>query len=211
MGIKDIYFVQPIKKEEAREWLLRKHYAHKIPPICYAYGLYGPQLIGVCTFGMPPTPTFNTMFYPYDCLELNRLVLNDDHGKNATSFFVSHALKLLPCRPLVVVSYADATHNHIGYVYQCTNWIYTGETKSRQDAILKGTARHPRHAYDKKNTEKEYVKRSIKHRYFYFLGSKKQRKEMLLKLPFDVLPYPKGNSKHYDASYQPATQGLLFI
>jgi len=59
-------------------------------------------------------------------LELNRLVIDEGSKKNVLSFFVSQTLKKLPC-PNVVVSYADTSQNHHGYIYQATNWIYTGK------------------------------------------------------------------------------------
>ncbi len=34
------YEVRSIPYSEAKEWILYKHYAHRIPSICYAFGLY---------------------------------------------------------------------------------------------------------------------------------------------------------------------------
>ena len=48
------------------------------------------------------------------------------------------------------------------------------------------------------------------HRYFMFLGNKKEKKDMLLEFKWDTLPYPKGDNKRYDTSYKPKTQELLF-
>jgi hypothetical protein len=55
-----------------------------------------------------------------------------------------------------------------------------------------------------------YVERPQKHRYFYFLGNKKQVKDMFKMLPYELQPYPKGENKRYDASYIPSTQTTLF-
>ena len=56
-----------------------------------------------------------------------------------------------------------------------------------------------------------YLKdRPRKHRYFYFLGQKKQKKEMLKNLVYDIEPYPKGHNKRYDSTYRPSTQTVLF-
>ena len=51
---------------------------------------------------------------------------------------------------------------------------------------------------------------SGKHRYVMFLGSKKQKKEMLAALRYPILPYPKGESRRYDASHKPVTQMRMF-
>jgi hypothetical protein len=39
--------------------------------------------------------------------------------------------------------------------------------------------------------------RPRKHRYIYFVGTKKQKKEMILSLLYTIEPYPKGESIHY--------------
>ena len=53
--------------------------------------------------------------------------------------------------------------------------------------------------------------RARKHRYFYFLGSKQVKKQMLKNLAYKVEAYPKGDNKRYDASYEASPQGVLFI
>ena len=54
------------------------------------------------------------------------------------------------------------------------------------------------------------VDRPRKHRYFYFLGNKTQKKQMLNNLKYKIMPYPKGENKRYDASYKPTVQTKLF-
>jgi hypothetical protein len=58
--------------------------------------------------------------------------------------------------------------------------------------------------------EIEFKKVSRKHRYFQFLGTNKEQAEMKQKMKYPVLPYPKGDNRRYDASYEPTTQSLLF-
>ena len=44
--------VLPIKNYEVEPWLLKKHYAKRIPQIMYSFGLYkGIELVGVATYG----------------------------------------------------------------------------------------------------------------------------------------------------------------
>ena len=90
-------------------------------------------MIGICTIGKPPSPSLcigicgeSESQYVY---ELNRLVVNDGLPKNSLSYFVSRVLQLLP--QTILVSYADTSQNHHGYIYQATNWIYTGLTQKR--------------------------------------------------------------------------------
>jgi hypothetical protein len=54
------------------------------------------------------------------------------------------------------------------------------------------------------------IDRPQKHRYFYFLGDKKQVKDMMSKIKYPKMPYPKGDNKRYDASYAPTIQTQLF-
>lgn len=37
---KDDFDVRPIPFSEAKEWVLYKHYAHRVPSIVYSFGLY---------------------------------------------------------------------------------------------------------------------------------------------------------------------------
>ena len=227
MTIKDDYFVQAATKDDYEMWLTKKHYAHRIPPITESFGLYDRRrkLRGVCTFG-PPARMLND---GYGCFggkiqvqtsELNRLVVDVSLPKNALSYFVASCLKSLE-RPHCIVSYADSNSGHHGYIYQATNWHYTGMTAVAQ--IYKDTrtgkvvhARTIVSEYGSREADSlpEWIQRSKetsgKYRYFMFLGDKNQRKEMAACLEYPILPYPKGNNQRYDASYEPITQDLLF-
>jgi len=151
-------------------------------------------------------------------IELNRLIINDDVDKNTLSFFVSQSLNMLP-KPMVVISYADSGQGHNGYIYQATNWIYTGLGKGDYEFKKNGRQFHRKNIYDllgtgslenaKKNGY-EVVKVEPKHRYIFFIGSKKQKKKMINQLSWKIQPYPKGNNKRYDSSYKPTIQQTLF-
>ena len=126
MSLKN-YTVRSVDTFVVKNWILRKHYAKRMPSISYCFELLNQNKItvGVCSFGKPPSPPLcvgvcgeHNSKYVY---ELNRLITNDDLPKNALSFFVSKCFKMLP--PLIIVSYADTSKNHNGYIYQATNWI----------------------------------------------------------------------------------------
>ena len=98
---------------------------------------------------------------------------------------------------IFVVSYADTAWGHVGYVYQATNWLYTGMSAKRTDTY-QPDGLHPR-AYNKNNHSNLKQTRSPKHRYVYLVGDKRKRKEMLKELNYPVIKeYPKGDSIHYD-------------
>ena len=132
MSVKSIYKIKSIKKELCKEWLLHKHYAKRVPSISFSFGLFKYNiLVGVITFGMPPSSTLASSIcgekYKSIVLELNRLVINDNLDKNALSYFVSTSISKIP-KPRIIVSFSDNNMSHNGYIYQATNFIYTGKT-----------------------------------------------------------------------------------
>ena len=200
------YEVKSIDYQDCKEWFLKKHYAKRIPSISYCFGLFEDvKLIGVCSIGKPASPSLcvgvcgeNESKFVY---ELNRLIINDGLPKNTLSWFVSQCIKKLP--PMILVSYADSQQGHYGYIYQATNFLYSGATKERTD-IGTENGTHSRH-YKIGETERKF--RSSKHRYIYFIGNMK--KQWLKKLKYPIEPYPKGDNKRYDASYTPIVQTKL--
>lgn len=200
--------VLPIKNEETYSWLLQKHYAKRIPQIMYAFGLYDDEhLVGVITYGIPASPQLCMGVcgeeWSDKVLELNRLCL-ENNDKNQSSFLVANSIKMLP-KPTIVVSYADTAQGHIGYVYQATNFLFTGTTKERTDMGGRD-GKHSRHSKDPSIR----VFRSAKHRYIYFHGTKQHKKLLKSLLKYNIEPYPKGDSKKYDSGSRVETQALLF-
>lgn len=133
--------VERISYEDCKEWLLYKHYAKRLCSISFAFGLYIDNVLqGVCTFGMPASSTLATSICGKDfkkyVLELNRLVVNEGLRKNTLSFFVSKSINKLPNNK-IIVSFADANQSHTGYIYQATNFLYTGLSSNTTKLIDK--------------------------------------------------------------------------
>ena len=117
-------------------------------------------------------------------------------GHNYASYLVAHSLKMLP-NGTFVVSYADTAWSHVGYVYQATNFLYTGMSAKRVD-VFQPEGLHPR-AYDKENHSDLMQTRSQKHRYVYLVGNKSTRRKMLKQLKYPVYDkYPKGDETPYN-------------
>jgi len=207
------YTVQPIKREDAIPWINLKHYAKRVPSISHSFGLFKDNIIvGVCTYGTPPSSTLLKgicgEIYSRWVIELNRLCLNKNL-KNEASFLVGNSLKQLK-PPKIVVSYADSGQNHIGYVYQACNFIYTGLSSKFKDPKIVGleNQHHATYAHGKSNKDlkqkhKEdlyFIERDRKHRYVFFVGSKRWKRQGKCILKYPILPYPKGESKRYDTS-----------
>jgi hypothetical protein len=212
----------PIEPKETYDWLLNVHYAKKIPLIIKAFGLYdGDALVGIVTYGIPASPNLCMGIcgqeYSDKVLELNRLCLMNNN-KNQASMLVSGSIKQLP-KPTIIVSYADKAQGHVGYVYQATNFLYTGLSAKRIDWAVKGLEhKHSKTISDgmtsksikeKYGDDLYYVERSRKHRYIFFHGTKKDKKILKSKLKYEVQPYPKGETNRYDITHKPSTQVIM--
>lgn len=206
-------YVCNLESKFAGNFVKKYHYAHRKPSVKYAFGLYVDNVLaGVITY--------STMFaniasavcgdkYKNNLLELSRLFVFDWCGKNTESWFLSRTFLMLPKDILILLSYADSGMNHIGYIYQATNWIYTGMSKGSVEFEFNGDLISARNESfrEKRNgnvsrlkpiseIQNQYpgiksVKTNPKHRYVYFLGNKRQRRELLNSLLWDILPYPK--------------------
>lgn len=204
------YTVREIPKHDTHYLLLNVHYARRLPSITYAFGLFlGGELRGVVTYGSPPSPSLCIGLCGAEMagnvLELNRLCLVDNKP-NEASMLVGKSLKMLPPKR-IIVSFADTTQDHLGVIYQATNFLYTGLTAVRNEWAIKGKE----HLHSKTLTgmvagsEKGSVEaikemfgddfyyrpRSRKHRYVIFTGSKTDKKVLRNALKYPVLPYPK--------------------
>jgi hypothetical protein len=129
---------------------------------------------------------------------------------------------MLP-KPSIVVSYADTEQEHVGYVYQACNFIYTGLSAKRTDWKIKGMEHlHGQTIADmsrgcngsradfmrEKFGDDFYLEdRARKHRYIFVTGKNKKLKNQIR---YASEPYPKGESKRYDAGNSVLTQKLLF-
>jgi hypothetical protein len=219
MSIKARYKVKSIDSNQTYDWLLNKHYAKRIPSISYSFGLLDENNIlqGVCTFGSPPSRSLCVgicgVENAHKVNELNRLCVNDGLEKNVLSYFVSICLKLLP-NDLIIVSYADTSQGHNGYIYQATNWLYTGLSAKRTERYdINNPNKHSKSVTENKNNNYQDLavrERPQKHRYIFFTGNKKQIKVLKSQLKYKQEPYPKGENKNYDASYIPKVQLNLF-
>ena len=180
------------------------HYAKAVPTASHAYNVYQDGIWCRCIiFGSGATPHIGSAFglVQGEILELVRVALN---GKQkTTSKCLAAALRQLrKDAPTVkiVVSYADADQNHLGTIYQATNWIYLGLTNAgeRGAFIVRGKRMHPKTVHSKgwaqnidwlrKNVDpnaKEFFTRGK--RKYIMCFDKKLRKHWKAK----SVPYPK--------------------
>jgi hypothetical protein len=220
--------IEPIPTKDAEPWLLKRHYARRMCPVSYAFGAYrGGELQGVVTYGTPVSSSLRKGIagqeWENNVLELNRLCCVSE--KNMASRLVGQSLRMLP-KPSLVVSYADTEQGHVGYIYQATNFIYTGLSAKRTDWKIKGKEHlhgatvadesrgqenRAQWMRDKYGDDFYLEERPRKHRYVYACGNKKQRAAMLDDLRYAVEPYPKGESRRYDADATIELQTTFFL
>ena len=201
--------IKSVSRKDYLPFMLNIHYAKRVPSVSYAYGLFiADKLEGIVSYGTPPSSTLRRGLagdkYIGDVLELNRLVLQCNN-KNDSSWLIANSLKALP-RNKIVVSYADTSQDHVGYVYQATNFIYTGLSAKRTDWKVRGKEHlHSQSIVDEfrgqpnrsKLMREKYgdnfysIDRPRKHRYIFIVGSKTYRKEVLKNLKYKIKNYPK--------------------
>ena len=208
---------------DVKEWVLEKHYAKRKPRMQFKFGLFIDGILhGVVTFGYPATPMTSRGIcgkeYESFVLELNRLVINETAPKNSASFLVANSIKKLPDQFKIIISYADTSMGHKGYIYQATNFIYTGLTIPMKEWKLKGKNLHSQNvckniSLKERKADPNYIQiqRPQKHRYILFRGNKKEMKILLKNLKYPIKKYPKGKSKRYECRDILNTQKRLII
>jgi len=129
-------------------------------------------------------------------------------SKGTNSHLISLALKSVErdTKYRIVLAYSDRRAGEVGTIYQATNWYFIGWGATGYDNVPKGlvdpndvrfhTRGLPKELKSERRLKEagyEVIKipRANKGRYIYFLGSRKERKELLRALRFKILPYPK--------------------
>ena len=182
-----------ITKQQAEQFVLSQHYSKRASIFWAGFGLeIDGKIEGVVVYGQPSPPIQKHAFEARDfrLYELSRLVIQTE-ARNAASYLVANSLSMLDA-PCAVVSYADSEWGHAGIVYQATNWLYTGGTKSHDHAyLIDGKRVHPMTLRDMGVTDPKRWARDngvetappmVKHRYFLACGTRQQRKSILRRL-----------------------------
>ena len=203
------WYIAKLDYSEAMDIVIAKHYMHRKCPCSHAFGLINEDtgcIDGVVTYGVPVSSTLlkgvcgeDEMHNVY---ELNRLWVSDTVPKNGESFLVGNTLKLLDRE--IIVSFSDTSVGHVGYIYQATNFYYCGLSRRFKDIRVKGhegqhhasfghgmTYKQIEEKFGKENVY--YVERPRKNKYVFFNANKRRKKELLRKLRYKILPYPKGD------------------
>jgi hypothetical protein len=201
--------VRSVTRAECADFILNIHYARRWPSVTWAFGLFeGVDLLGVVTYGTPFSSTLRDgvagKAHAAGVIELNRLCLRDNKPNHA-SMLVGRSLRLLPPNK-IVVSFADTSQGHVGFIYQATNFKYFGLSAKRTDWKIKGMehlhgqtisdivrgAENRAKALRERFGDDFYLEpRPRKHRYIYVTGSARDRKAMWPAIKYKEEQYPK--------------------
>lgn len=209
-----------IDNSKAKKFMQKHHYTKSCAKSTIAFGFYYKEkLATVIVYGQPSGKFLAKSIWEggneKECLELLRLFSFDWCPKNTESYCISQSIKYLKSNyPEIkfLVSYADTSVGHVGYIYQASNWLFVGYSGGEREFYIDGERRHRRDLYDKYGTSsmkklKELLgdrfivsaDRHKKNRYIYVLGNKKERRELMKKIKLEIhSEYPKGDLKYYN-------------
>lgn len=130
--------IKPVSKEFAREMIIEHHYSHKWNNGdfgAYNFGIYRTEdtdnCLGVAVYGYVKNKQGKMFTHPNPnawLIELNRLWISDELGKNAETILISCSIKLLrKLNPNIVAvqSFADGRLG-CGTIYKAANFQYYG-------------------------------------------------------------------------------------
>lgn len=175
----------------------------------YCYGIYFNGICGgVVTFGQEYSEN-RGVWDKYDftgqMLLLSRGVCLHWTPTNTASKLIMGAIKMLPEKYKVITATTDRLAGEIGTIYQACNFHYVGSMrkyKTRAAWKINGKLYGTRALRAKIGTQKKeevlkhfpdaiYCEQLSKDRYFYFRGSKKDKKYFQSKIQHIIKPYPK--------------------
>ncbi len=91
------------------------------------------KVVGICVFGYSSATDAKARRVLYDVpksqyIEMQRLWISDDYGKNTESFCLSKIIRLLAdtYKIRVILTHAGGCKNDCGIVYQSSGWLYFG-------------------------------------------------------------------------------------
>ncbi|MCA9750158.1 MAG: hypothetical protein KC414_13705 [Romboutsia sp.] len=213
--------VKPIKIKEAKVVIEKYEYLGGLAAFNkFAFGLFFDNLLsGVVVFGNEYSINLPFWEEKYEMNKDNTILLNRGVctwwcPKNANSFLVSKAIELLPDNYKVITCTVDPLAKERGIIYQACNFNYVGSmrdsnpniknksSRDRTGCIIDGKLYTSRSLRNKFGTMKkdiileihpnaEFIKVKSKHRYFYFRGSKSDKRFFKNKIKNLIKPYPK--------------------
>lgn len=211
--------LKPIPREVAKDFIERYEWLGSLGTFKFGYGLYFPYKSGVggklgCVECFSKTTTWQAEVsicgekYKDKVILLCRGAAANWCKPNTNSYTISQVLKAVEkdTEYRIVLAYSDRRAGEVGTVYQSTGWRFIGWGATGTDHVPAALVDPTDMRFHTRGLPKELkskasllkagyevldVPRANKGRYIYFLGSRKERKELLEALRFRILPYPK--------------------
>jgi hypothetical protein len=125
--------ISPCELAQIRRFVETHHYSHNLNGVkishCFRVEYEG-KLVGGVVFGALSTTAWKRFADSEEkVMELRRLVLLDEAGRNSESRVVGWCLRWLKKHAPeieVMVSYADPAHGHSGVIYRASNFQHVG-------------------------------------------------------------------------------------
>lgn len=230
--------IHPISQKIAKKIIVEKHYTHAWTSARYSLGIFyindeedifgnKESLIGCIIYGFPAgrsvVDSLSELVTNENVLELKRLYIDDGYGSNIESYVIGQSFKWLRENDKdikLLISYADNGQEHLGTIYQATNWLYQGTSAELQlmpnysislqkDPYKWAHSRNTYSVYGSSNLEhlkKEIGRRGYKkfwrlkedpkHRYVQIIAqNRKERKKLLSSLKYKGKPYPTSSAE----------------
>ena len=147
--------IREISPSVAKEIIVKKHYTHAWTACRYSLGIFyrtdevnalgdNEKLIGCLVYGFPvgarAALSISEQLTKDNVLELTRLYCDDGYGANIESYAIGQSFKWFRENDKaikVLISYADNGQDHLGGIYQATNWIYQDTFFLRDGRLLR--------------------------------------------------------------------------
>jgi len=162
--------VVEVNREDIEPFIEKWHYSGSIngciSDFCYALYDRDKVMRGAMFFGRMAMANQWKRFgeKETDVIELRRLCCDDSTPRNAESYFIGRALKLLEksWKGKVVVSYADKEYGHLGIIYKASNFKQLPDIKGAKVIMLNGKRFHDKAIRTKYKGElKPFAKRLV--------------------------------------------------
>ena len=137
------------ERKDIVDFIEKNHYSHNMSGVMSNYCfkiVLNDTLIGAMVFGkLGMAGVWKKYGNNQDeVIELRRLVCIDDTPKNTESWFIGNSLRWLQKNTNIkkVISYADATYNHMGTIYKASNFKLLGMTSKSKMIEWNGRLYH---------------------------------------------------------------------
>lgn len=205
--------LKPISRDVAKDFIEKYEWLGTLGTFKFGYGLYFGYKLGVAIC-FSKTTTWQAEVsicgerYRDKVILLCRGAAANWAVKNANSYAIAQTLKAVERDTdyRIILAYSDRRAGEVGTIYQSLSWLFIGLGATGTDHVPLGLVDPTDMRFHTRGLPKELkskssllkagyevldVKRANKGRYITFLGSKKERKELMAALRFRALPYPK--------------------